>query len=300
MFPLLRLVIMLVCGFAAFIASAETTAKRPISKDGFFRAVRIGGLTSDEMITFIRELGVDFRLDPSDRDQLEQAGVDPKVVTALEQSYREPASEGKTEERLAELLVGAPLSVQDLIGLLRQGESSDLLEKVVDVRGISFTPTSELAKQIQQAGGQRGLLGVLMIKQPSLPPPPVLSAQVPQPKKAVEPKPPVPAQPGTQGPKAASDEPMVVPPTVQAARLLTKPAVNYPFAAKQARITGVVRFEAVIGVDGRVETLRPVSGHPLLLAGAERDVKQFAYVPARIDGKPARVKTEIEVAFRLP
>jgi protein TonB len=52
---------------------------------------------------------------------------------------------------------------------------------------------------------------------------------------------------------------------VQQAKLVNQPRPAYPPLARQARIQGTVRFTAIIGVDGRIQNLTLVSGHPLLV-----------------------------------
>jgi protein TonB len=81
--------------------------------------------------------------------------------------------------------------------------------------------------------------------------------------------------------------------------LLHKVAPDYPAAALQRHIQGVVRFTALIGKDGRIQRLSLVSGHPLLVSAARRAARQWIYQPATIHGRPVRVITQIEVRFVL-
>ena len=69
--------------------------------------------------------------------------------------------------------------------------------------------------------------------------------------------------------------------------------------AKQARIQGTVRFEAVIAKDGTIQQLRLVSGHPLLIPSAQEAVKQWVYQPTQLNGEPVEVATTIDVNFTL-
>src|SRR5205823_7045934 len=66
---------------------------------------------------------------------------------------------------------------------------------------------------------------------------------------------------------------------VQQANLIRQPKPVYPPLAKQARIQGVVRFNAVIGKDGTIQNLTLMSGHPLLVPSAQEAVKQWLYKP---------------------
>jgi protein TonB len=86
---------------------------------------------------------------------------------------------------------------------------------------------------------------------------------------------------------------------VQQAMLVSQPRPTYPPLAKQARISGTVRFTAVIGRDGSIQNLTLVSGHPLLVQSATEAVKQWRYKPTLLNGEPVEVVTQIDVNFTL-
>lgn len=86
---------------------------------------------------------------------------------------------------------------------------------------------------------------------------------------------------------------------VQAAKLIRQPKPVYPPLAKQARIQGVVRLNAIIGSDGKIANLTVVSGHPLLIPSALEAVKQWVYQPTLLNGEPVEVVTQIDVNFTL-
>jgi periplasmic protein TonB len=86
---------------------------------------------------------------------------------------------------------------------------------------------------------------------------------------------------------------------VQQANLIRQPKPIYPPLAKQARIQGVVRFNAIIGKDGTIQNLQLISGHPLLVPSAEEAVKQWLYKPTLLNGEPVEVATVIDVNFTL-
>jgi TonB family protein len=86
---------------------------------------------------------------------------------------------------------------------------------------------------------------------------------------------------------------------VQQAKLLQQTAPEYPPLAKQARISGVVRLNAIIGKDGSVENLTVLSGHPLLVQPAMESVKNWVYEPTLLNGKAVEVVTQVEVNFTL-
>jgi periplasmic protein TonB len=86
---------------------------------------------------------------------------------------------------------------------------------------------------------------------------------------------------------------------VENAQLLRQVNPIYPQTAKKARIQGAVRFNAIIGQDGSVKNIQPVSGHPMLVAAAMEAVKQWNYRPTMLEGKAVAVPTQIQVNFAL-
>ncbi len=77
------------------------------------------------------------------------------------------------------------------------------------------------------------------------------------------------------------------------------PRPEYPLLARQVRVSGVVNLEAVIGVDGRVRSLRLVSGHPLLVNAAVNAVRQWRYTPILLNSEPVEIVMQIDVKFFL-
>jgi periplasmic protein TonB len=86
---------------------------------------------------------------------------------------------------------------------------------------------------------------------------------------------------------------------VQAANLIRKVTPQYPPLAKQARVQGTVRFQAIIGKDGTIQNLQLITGHPLLVPAATEAVKQWLYKPTLLNGEPVEVVTQIDVNFTL-
>jgi TonB family protein len=74
---------------------------------------------------------------------------------------------------------------------------------------------------------------------------------------------------------------------------------TYPALAKAARIQGDVRLEVFISKTGNVDSVKVVSGHPMLIPSAVEAVKKWQYKPFLVDDQPVTVKTEIEVPFSL-
>lgn len=86
---------------------------------------------------------------------------------------------------------------------------------------------------------------------------------------------------------------------VQTAKLVNKVTPLYPPLAKQARIQGTVRLQAVIAKDGSIVELQVLSGHPLLQQAALDAVRQWRYHPTLLNGEPVEVVTTVDVIFTL-
>jgi protein TonB len=86
---------------------------------------------------------------------------------------------------------------------------------------------------------------------------------------------------------------------VVAAKAISQPAPDYPPLARMARIQGTVRLEAVINVEGRIQSLKVLAGHPLLVNAALAAVARWRYQPTLLNGEPVEVVTQIDVNFRL-
>ncbi len=130
-------------------------------------------------------------------------------------------------------------------------------------------------------GTMGGVIGGIIGSVPAAAPPP--------------PPPPAPKEP----PKPATPQRIRVGGNVQSAKLVRQPKPVYPPLARQARISGTVRFTAIIGKDGTIQNLQLVSGHPLLVQSATDAVKQWVYQPTMLNNEPVEVITQIDVNFTL-
>ncbi len=108
-----------------------------------------------------------------------------------------------------------------------------------------------------------------------------------------------PPPPKVEAPKPAAPQRIRVGGNVQKANLIFQPKPVYPPLAKQARIQGVVKLNAVIDKEGTIQQLTVASGHPLLIPSALEAVKQWKYKPTLLNGEPVEVITQIDVNFTL-
>ena len=74
---------------------------------------------------------------------------------------------------------------------------------------------------------------------------------------------------------------------------------TYPPLARSARIQGQVVLAAIISKEGRIENLRVLAGHPMLVRAALEAVSQWRYRPYILNSEPVEVETQITVNFSL-
>jgi len=73
----------------------------------------------------------------------------------------------------------------------------------------------------------------------------------------------------------------------------------YPPIAKAARIQGTVVFDVQIGVTGKIESMKFVSGPAMLQQAAADCLKQWTYHPFEKDGSPAAANGRVSIEFSL-
>ena len=83
-------------------------------------------------------------------------------------------------------------------------------------------------------------------------------------------------------------------------RLLKRVDPSYPQDAIQQRIEGTVQLHAVIGEDGKVQSLEPVTGPTLLVEAALIAVREWRYGPTLLDGHRIQIQEDLRLVFRLP
>lgn len=113
---------------------------------------------------------------------------------------------------------------------------------------------------------------------------------------------PGPGSPGTPGNLLAPAAPIDAHLAEEPALLLSHPQPRYPERLRQARVEGRVVVEVVLDTLGRAEpaSLRVVrSAHPLFDAEASAVVLASRYRPARVGGRPVRVRILVPVGFSL-
>jgi|SRR5579859_1788512 len=76
----------------------------------------------------------------------------------------------------------------------------------------------------------------------------------------------------------------------EARKAVSKPSPVYPEIAKRMRLTGTVKIEIVIGMDGEIKHTNVIGGHPLLVDTALEALKKWKY-------EPSKTETTVTVQF---
>src|SRR6266571_2746467 len=86
---------------------------------------------------------------------------------------------------------------------------------------------------------------------------------------------------------------------VKQAKLISSIPPVYPALARNQHVSGDVRVDALIDANGRVTTMKVVSGPTLLHQAAMDALRQWKYQPASLDGKPVPMHLTVTIQFRL-
>jgi protein TonB len=73
----------------------------------------------------------------------------------------------------------------------------------------------------------------------------------------------------------------------------------YPELARRIRLQGDVAVEVIISPEGRVESVRAISGHPMLTQSALDAARAWRFAPTLLNGVAVRVTGVITFVFKL-
>jgi protein TonB len=104
---------------------------------------------------------------------------------------------------------------------------------------------------------------------------------------------------GAPPPPAEKRAPIRVGGRVKAPNQVFAPPPVYPALARQAKVQGDVKLDAIIDEQGRVVELKVISGHPLLLDAAIKAVSQWRYQPTLLNDQATSIQLIVTVQFRL-
>lgn len=113
--------------------------------------------------------------------------------------------------------------------------------------------------------------------------------------------PPKPTDPPRPTPRAVETDnrPLRLPSTVLQGKVIERRVPLYPELAKRIRLQGDVAVEVIISPEGRVESVRAVSGHPMLTQSALDAARAWRFEPTLLNSVPVRVTGVIIFVFKL-
>lgn len=79
---------------------------------------------------------------------------------------------------------------------------------------------------------------------------------------------------------------------------IERPNPEYAAIARQLKVVGKVEVEAVIAPDGSVESVKALTGNPLLSNAAVIAVKKWKFKPFTEKGEPARAIAVLSFEFK--
>ena len=98
---------------------------------------------------------------------------------------------------------------------------------------------------------------------------------------------------------AAPAAPVAVGGEIKQAKLISAVQPQYPALAKAQHVSGGVTIDALIDANGRVTTMKVISGPTLLQQAAMDALKRWKYQPAMLDGKSVPIHLSVTIQFRL-
>ena len=147
-----------------FPAAARAQAKKPITREGLVKAVRINGLSTAEIVQQVQSRGVSFEMTAEAEAELRAAGARPEVIEAARASYRPAAAAPVTNASARggpNVPKGPPLSKNEVVTMLQAGTPPARVEQFVEARGVSFQSNAQVAREIKAAGGTNSLVGAV-------------------------------------------------------------------------------------------------------------------------------------------
>jgi hypothetical protein len=154
---------LLAAALLLFPAASPAQAKKPITREGLVRAVRINGLSTAELVQQVQSRGVSFQMTADAEAELRAAGARPEVIEAARSSYR-PGSAPLTNASGrggSNVPAGPPLSKSEVVTMLQAGTPPARVEQFVERRGVSFQSNAQVAREIKAAGGTNSLVGAV-------------------------------------------------------------------------------------------------------------------------------------------
>ncbi len=246
----------------AGLAQTPQAAGKPLTVHQIEDLLKAGA-DSARIADVVKARGIDFSPTQDYLDSLRSKGAKSVLIAALRAA------------------VSPPLTKDELAQMVAKGEDANLLEMLIQHRGIDFTPTDEYVDTLRIAGANGAVLEAVRRAKRVIP----IRAE------ASNLKP-----PSTQ----SSGGPYSVGGNVSAPIPIYKPEPPYSKEAREAKYQGTVVLWIVVDAQGNVTDVRVVK--PLGLGLDEKAVEAvhtWKFKPAMRNSTPVPVRVTVEISFRL-
>lgn len=68
-------------------------------------------------------------------------------------------------------------------------------------------------------------------------------------------------------------------------KIVRKTMPRYPEVARRMNLSGTVKLVAIVGADGKVKSVEPVGGSPVLIQAAKDAITEWKFAPASSESK---------------
>jgi hypothetical protein len=154
------ILILLVSSFAVFGQN-----NKPTTKNGLVKTLRSKQFQTRQIVGFIEQRGVDFKLTPDVEEELIAAGARPQVIEAVRNNYRGTtvANVGKkppvnNNNNNSGSDDGALTKDRLLKNLRSKSVSNGALLDMIERNGVSFETTSSVEKELAAAGASPAII----------------------------------------------------------------------------------------------------------------------------------------------
>lgn len=166
-------VVVLLCVITLVTPATAQARPTPLSKDEVITLLK-NYASPNRVAELAKERGIRFAMTPETERQLrgvlQQSEATPEAADSLIATLRtlapkspaavsSPTSPGAGNSKIR--MGEPPLSQVEILGLLVSTESSPYLARLVNQRGINFTPSEEFVNQLRSAGGEGVLLNAV-------------------------------------------------------------------------------------------------------------------------------------------
>lgn len=107
-------------------------------------------------------------------------------------------------------------------------------------------------------------------------------------------------KPASTNPDSTPASPVVVPEKTALDQVVERVEPHYPAVPDAQPVQGTAIVDVVVGSNGQVEVVRPVSGDPRLLVSAAKAVHKWRFTPLVRNGQSVSFESHITFHFALP